>query len=34
MMILKACFHGNGDLSTEITPIQNKKKARYSCNSE
>ena len=29
MMILRACFHGNGDLSTEIIPIQNKKGPLY-----
>ena len=26
MIILRACFHGNGDLSTKITPIQKRKR--------
>ena len=34
VIIIKGLFSRNGDLSTEMTPIQNKKKARYTCNSE
>ena len=33
MMIVRACFHGNGDQCTEKHPIKIKK-ARNTCNSK
>ena len=34
VIIIKGLFSRNGDLSTKMTPIQNKKRPVMTCNSE